>query len=272
MKLNVDSMQTQGVRKFTTKVLTELNRVYTNEGSTSFTDVLAKTKSFGLERKKSKIVTYQEKNKKKRDMQKKVVKMVNENFSKKATITLLTEGESKRKYHRKRLAQSFCSPGEQPQPKRKKTHSPNFETVQWDTEKLLSTLQNWPANTPIDWSKVGRDHGIKGGNAGQVAKEFAIAQDVSIASILPTTPKRKPTRRLSKRKLPGYNVSIPCNPPLSTIEAEIESLITSGHFALGEECAPYRMTKYVPINGKMTPQDILYRRGQYPSCSCDRNF
>ena len=83
VKLNVDSMQTQGVRKFTTKVLTELNRVYTNEGSTSFTDVLAKTKSFGLERK--------------------------------------TEGESERKYHRKRLAQSFCSPGEQPQPKRKKT-------------------------------------------------------------------------------------------------------------------------------------------------------
>ncbi len=51
------------------------------------------------------------KNKEKRDMQKHVVKMVNEQLN-------IIEGESKRKYHRKRLAQSFWSPEE---PKRKKT-------------------------------------------------------------------------------------------------------------------------------------------------------
>jgi hypothetical protein len=49
------------------------------------------------------------------------MKKVNECFAEKAAITLLTEGESKRKYHRKQLAQSFCSPHEQPPAKKKKT-------------------------------------------------------------------------------------------------------------------------------------------------------
>lgn len=74
---------------------------------------------------------------------------MNEHFAEKAAITLLTEGESKRKYHRKRLAQSFCSPEDQPQPKRKK-HSSNFENITWDTEKLQETLQSWPADTPMN--------------------------------------------------------------------------------------------------------------------------
>ena len=43
----------QGVKKITTNVLSELNRVYTNEASTSFTDALVKTKSAGVEKKKS---------------------------------------------------------------------------------------------------------------------------------------------------------------------------------------------------------------------------
>lgn len=97
--------------------MTELNRIYVNEGSSSFTDTLATTKSSGLERKK----TSYEKSKEKKVMQKRIVTSVNESFSKKAAITLLTENESKRKYHRKLLAQSFCSPEEQPQTKRRKT-------------------------------------------------------------------------------------------------------------------------------------------------------
>lgn len=158
VEVNTDFLKQQGVKKFTTNVLAELNRVYVNEGGPSFTDALVTTKSSGLERKK----TSYEKRKEKRKIEKEVVKAVNESFSKKAAITLLTENQLKRQYHRMRLAQSQCSPEEQPPPKRRKTHShsPNFENVEWDTKKLLTTLQNWPANEPINWSKVGKDHGI----------------------------------------------------------------------------------------------------------------
>lgn len=252
--VNKVALEQQGLKTFTSNVLKELNRVYEDEATTSFTDSLLQTKSLGLERKK----TPNEKRKEKRDTQKKIVKKVTEHFSEKATITLLTEGESKRKYHRKRLAQSFCSP-EEPLSKRKK-HSPNFERVSWDTEKLRTTLLNRPTEALINWSEVGREHGISGENAGQVVKEFA--KENNITHI--TTPNRRHTKRPCKKKLPGFGVSIPSNPPVRRIEAEIKSMISSGRFTLGEECAPYRITKYVPVNGKLTPQDTFVQARKVP--------
>lgn len=230
--LNCDALQRQGLKEFTTNVLSELNIAYTNEASTSFTDALLKTKSIGLEKRKSQ----NEKRRERRRVQKEITKKVNEHFADKAAITLLTEGDSKRKYHRKRLSQSFCSPEEQPKSKKKK-HSPNFENVTWDTEGLQSSLQNWPIGTPINWSKIGKEHGIQGRNAGQVAREFAEAHDeVDVRQIMSCTPNRKPTSRPCKRRLPGCNVAIPSNPPIHVVEAEINSMISSGRFLLGEEC------------------------------------
>lgn len=160
VSLDRNAMQQQGVKKFTSNVLLELNRVYENEASTSFTEALIKTKSAGVEKKK----TQNEKRREKRHLQKEITYKVNEHFADTAAITLLTEGESKRKYHRKRLAQSFCSPQEQPRLKKKK-HSPNFGNVSWDTDHMESTLRNWPTGTCINWRALGRAHG---GNAGQV--------------------------------------------------------------------------------------------------------
>lgn len=180
-------------------------------------------------------------------------------------MALLVEGESKRKYHRKRLAQSFCSPGdEQPAQKRKKPHSPNFDHVTWDTSQLEATLHNWPMGTHINWTTVARDHGILGGNAGQVAREFAEARELDISSITSNTPKRKVTSRPCKKRLPGSFVSIPSNPPLRSIESEIKLMITSGRFTLGEECTPYKITKYIPVNGELTPHDILVHARKVP--------
>ena len=123
-------MKTLGLKKFTTGVLTELNRVYETEASTSFNDVVVSTSSSGLQKKKSK----NEKRREKVKLQKEVVKSVNEHFAQTATISMLTECESKRKYHRKRMAQSFHSPQQQPPAKKAKSHSPNFSGVNWDGE------------------------------------------------------------------------------------------------------------------------------------------
>ena len=61
-------------------------------------------------------------------MHRQVTKKINKCFAEKAAITLLTEGEPKRKYQRKRIAQSFCSPDKQPQRKNKKTVIKNHFT------------------------------------------------------------------------------------------------------------------------------------------------
>ena len=70
-------------------------------------------------------------------MQTKFTKQVNEKFDEKVAVTMLVEGESKRKYKRTRLAQSFTTPDQVPS-KRPKKHSPNFSNVEWDKENLMS--------------------------------------------------------------------------------------------------------------------------------------
>ena len=164
-----------GVKKFTTGVLKELNQVYETEASTSFTNAVVSTHSSGLEKKRSK----NDKRREKAKFQKEITKRVNEHFAQNAAISMLTECESKRKYHRKRMAQSFHSPQEQPPVKKTKTHSPDFSQVSWDKEKLKETIENWPVGVAINWSEVAREHGIPGKNAGQVVKEFTAKHGIN---------------------------------------------------------------------------------------------
>ena len=53
-----------------------------------------------------------------------------------------------------------------------KKHSPNFSKVSWDTERLWTTLANWPENVIINWSKVAWEYGITAKNGGRIVKEF----------------------------------------------------------------------------------------------------
>lgn len=94
--IDPDALQRQGLQKFTTNVLSELNRVYTSETNTTFTEALLNTKSAGLEKKKTKM----QKKKEKREAEKMLTRRVNEQFAERAALTMLVEGESKRKYHR----------------------------------------------------------------------------------------------------------------------------------------------------------------------------
>ena len=243
-----EALQTLGVKRFTSGLISELNQMYEDEASTSFTDALVQSKSSGLERKKSR----NEKRKETLKIQKDVVKSVNKQFSETAAMSMLSRGESKSQFHRKRMDQSF----ETPQPAKKlKSHSPDFSTVPWDKEKLRECIENWTPNTPINWSQVARDHGIPGKNGGQVVKEFTAQQKIDTSHI--STPKRRPTFRPRKRKLPGGQVSIPHNPSVGDIDADIKSMISSGMFTLGEECSPFKVCKYAMVNDVLTPYEVL---------------
>lgn len=207
-----DAMKRLGVKKFTTGVLTELNRVYEVEASTSFTDALVKNNSSGLEKKKD----LKEKRREKLKLQKEFTETVNNHFTESAAISMLTECESKRKYHRKRMAQSFHSPQEQPPSKKSKSHSPDFSKVTWDTEKVRETIENWPVGTTINWSKVAKEHGIPGKNAGQVVKEFTAKQSIDTSHI--ATPKRKPTARPRRRNCQVVRCPSPVILPLGLLK------------------------------------------------------
>ena len=55
-------------------------------------------------------------------------------------------------------------------------------------------------------------------------------------------------------------MSILANPPVSIIDKEIESMISSGRFTLGGECAPYTLIKYVPKDGKKSKEFVINAR------------
>jgi hypothetical protein len=253
--VDLDALQRQGIKKFTGNVLTELNRAYDLEAGTSFTNAVAANRSSCSQKKP----TPEESRKKKNHLKKEFTQMVNVQFAEKATILMLAECESKRKYHRKRLLQSFSSPPTT-QPLRK--HSPKFSEVSWDTGKLKETLESWPPNSTINWSALAREHGIPGKNTGQVAKEFAMERKIDTSHIV--TPKRKANVRPKIMKLSKSRVSIPSNPTLSAVETEIGEMLHTGRFTLGVECAPHTLTKYKVINGVMTPHDLHIQGRKVP--------
>ena len=91
VSIDSEALKRQGIQKFTSNVLTELNWVYASETSTTFTDAVLKTKASGLEKKRSK----KEKRKEKRKIERELTKKVNKQFAEKAAITMLVGGESK---------------------------------------------------------------------------------------------------------------------------------------------------------------------------------
>ena len=68
---------------------------------------------------------------------------------------------------KKRLSQSFENP---PAPKCLKSHSPNFDRVEWDKEKVITDLKEYKL---INWPQFAREHGIPGSNGRQVVKQYA---------------------------------------------------------------------------------------------------
>ena len=82
--------------------------------------------------------------------------------------------------------------------------------------------------------------------------------------LTPHISKRKPTLRPRRRKLPGSEVSIPSNPSIGAVDEEMGSMVSSGRFNLGEECAPYTITKYSLVDGVMTPSKVKVEGRKVP--------
>ena len=127
-------------------------------------------------------------------------------------ISVLAEGQSLQCYKRMRLSQPFETPQQKREraqitPVQQPKHSPKFENVQWDTDKLLDRLHNWPSEQKINWTEIGREFNIPGKNKGQVVKEFAREHGVGVCQL----DHRPHNKRLRARKLrmPGGDISVP---------------------------------------------------------------
>lgn len=151
------------------------------------------------------------------------------------TMAVLAEGESLASYNRKRHSVSFEKPDTPA--KKVKSHSPSDKTHKWSHDDAKFLLQNLPPNQKMNWSESARTLGIPGDNAGQVLKEFAINQNMDVASLEHrSTPQTPRLRR--RKKLPQGEISIPNLPSLSVIANERKHLIETSDLSLGEPCTP----------------------------------
>ena len=161
----------------------------------------------------------------------------------------MKENESKASYNRKRIAQYYTTT---PASKKKKvSHSPNFDGVQWDKERVLKYLQEVETkDEKVVWSTVAQEHGIEGHNKGQILKEFAAKNGINTAKVSARI-ETKHTRK-AKKKFPGGKVSIPVPPTTEAITVAWKKMVDSGELMLGIPCSPYTITSYRNDNGRIT--------------------
>ena len=83
---------------------------------------------------------------------------------------------------------------------------------------MLQDLQEYPPAPPINWTKFAKEHNVQGRNCGEVVKEFATESGIDTHRLDGRTLLIR--QRASKRKLPGGEISVPTNPPVSTIKLQ----------------------------------------------------
>ena len=223
--------------------LEALNNISLNRYNVSYPDMLIKHKFVDEHRTKSDIKKEAE------VIMKKCKSSIEKELDKTVPIIRMKENESKASYNRKRIAQYYTTT---PASKKKKmSHSPNFDGVQWDKERVLKYLQEVETkDEKVVWSTVAQEHGIEGHNKGQILKEFAAKNGINTAKVSACIV-TKHTQK-AKKKFPGGKVSIPVPPTTEVITVAWKKMVDSGELMLGIPCSPYTITSYRNDKGRIT--------------------
>ena len=189
-----------------------------------------------------------------RKVMRKCTKHLESQIGDRDAVNVLAENQSLSSYKQMRISQSFETPEAKREryairPPKTKKHSPKFDRVTWDKERLHHTLVNWPENETINWSQVARDHGISAKNGGQIPNEFAKERGIDTEPL----DNRKGGVKMCAKKLrmPGGEISVPCHKTVDAVKEDWARMIESGELTLCEPCAPYTIKKYAIINGEI---------------------
>ena len=243
----IDLPDAMDERRFVQFSTDQLHNECTQWYGHSYVDSLIKCKN--VEKRKTK----SEQVKEKRELLRKCRDAVNTELQKTVPLTILNGDESVSAYNRKRLAQYF-EPAP-PNKKRKTSHSPNFDNVEWNKDKLLSDLRQAELTSQnINWSACAREHGISSKNGGQIVKEFATLNGLNVVALSKRCMAKR--ERKAKKKFPGNEISIPIPPTTIFVKEEWKKLVLSGQIHIGEPCAPYAITRYMSIKGRVEMKEI----------------
>lgn len=250
-------------RQTTRKVLTELNSTYEKKFGCSFTECIpSDCPEEGLERKR----TCNEKRKERRKVIRQCKNHLEHQYHEQDATTVLEEGLSHRKYHNLRLAQSFETPPQTQKRSRRsnptrKSHSPNFSKAAWDKAGLVEEAKTL-GTQKVNWKALGEKHGITGGNAGQIAKEFLQSQGIDTS----TMDQHSGGMRLRARKLrmPGGEISVPCHSTPKHVKEDWVKMIEDGIYSLGEQCSPKQLTIVRAERGHVITKEVTVHSRKIP--------
>ena len=145
-----------------------------------------------------------------------------------------------------------------------KSHSPNFDNVTWDKDKVLHDLQLLQvAPPPLNWQQFATEHGIPGKNAGQVAKDFARKSGVDTKR-LDGRPESTERQRVRQRRLIGGEISVPSTPTPETIKNEWIKLVETGEISLGRPCVPFNMVRFMTKDGELEKKELTIVGRKFP--------
>lgn len=259
LSIDTEKLQDCGKREGTVRALSEVNIAFAQVFETSFTESLIKYGKENIQKKPSAL----EKKKKRREIYRQCRDKENEALKRSSAIAVLTEDESIRGYQRKRKRQYFDTTPPAKQAKTK-SHSPDFNTVTWDKDKVLLDLQQYPpAPPPINWLQFAKEHGVTGKNAGQVVKEFALKSGIDTEK-LDGRQLDRPRTRVRRRKLVGGEISSAATPTPASLQEEWQKMVQSGELSLGRPCVPYTMTKYSAMNGGLERVELTIVGRKFP--------
>ena len=252
----ITKANTQTAKATTRKALGELNEACQQAFGYTFSDAITR---HCPEEKLQKKPTETEKKRAARKALRKCKDHLQKHMGENDALNVLAENQSLNSYKRMRLSQSFETPQQkreryQKQPFRQRKHSPKFDNVSWDKEKVQTDLQSWPQDEKMNWSHFAREHGILAKNGGQIVKEFAneIGMDTTKFDGQP----KQQRMRARKLRMPGGEIAVPCHKTPQEVKADWDQMIQSQRLTLGEPCAPYTLTKYSVVNGQLQKTEM----------------
>lgn len=115
---------------------------------------------------------------------------------------------------------------------------------------------------PINWQKFAREHGITGGNAGQITREFAMASGVNTERLDGKSETQHP--RVRWRRLLGVEISVPSTPTLEVVKKEWNKLMDDGEISLGRPYVLYNMVRYATKDGQLEKRELTIVGRKFP--------
>ena len=232
---------TKLAKKIGHDIVTQLEPTCKELTGRSLADVLQRTPTAGVTKRKTPAAIKKEN----REQLRGVKHAIESELHKRDHDLLFQNRLSFRKYNSIRLAEAFETSEKAAERTRSKSrpshriHGTSPENVPFDKDALVDEAKTWSDDQQVNWTQLAGRYGVTGSNRGQKVKEFLETQEIPAAMI-----KRQVVRR-AKLRLPGREITYPTHKTVTAQKKTLLQKIEEGDILIGELIVPISFTKFV---------------------------